>query len=243
MSINPYQQPQTPPQWPSVAVTEYRPATTLVQWLSAFLIIDAVFDVVTGLLSVLEVTAFANLEQLAEQGDPGAIAFGLGYLCVGLFTIAAYITTAVLFCVWVNRANKNARAIGAEGMTFTPGWCVGWFFIPIANLFKPYQAVKEVLLASDPGASATDWRYRPVPSFLGGWWAAWLIANFIGQVEFRMSLSGNADLVTTSSWLGIISAVVGVIAALLARAVVKTTHQRQEQKAAQPASSANPAAF
>ena len=29
-------------------------------------------------------------------------------------------------------------------MTFTPGWIAGWFFVPIMNLFRPYEAVKEL---------------------------------------------------------------------------------------------------
>ena len=58
----------------------------------------------------------------------------------------------LLFCVWIRRANVNADALVASGMEFTPGWAVGWFFVPFANLYKPYQAMAEIYRASDPNA-------------------------------------------------------------------------------------------
>src|SRR5437868_6687462 len=64
-------------------------------------------------------------------------------LVSGLVTILVFIITGVLFLRWIHRANRNARALGAQGMRFTPGWAVGWYFIPIASLWKPYQAMKE----------------------------------------------------------------------------------------------------
>ena len=47
-----------------------------------------------------------------------------------------------------HRANYNARQLGAADMRFTPGWAVGWHFIPIAWFWKPYQAMTEIWRAS-----------------------------------------------------------------------------------------------
>ena len=70
-------------------------------------------------------------------------------LSVGLLALLAYFTTVVLWAMWRVRANKNMRALRPDGhFTFTPGWTAGWFFVPIANLFKPYQAVKEMFVNS-----------------------------------------------------------------------------------------------
>src|SRR5262249_29946861 len=44
----------------------------------------------------------------------------------------------IALLVWVYRANRNARALGAEGLAYSPGWSVGWFFVPLANLVMPY---------------------------------------------------------------------------------------------------------
>ena len=44
---------------------------------------------------------------------------------------------------WIYRTNANAHSFGTGDMSITPGWAIGWYFIPIANLFKPYEGMKE----------------------------------------------------------------------------------------------------
>ena len=57
----------------------------------------------------------------------------IGALWAGLF-----VATFLLFLTWVYKSNVNVKALGASNMKYTPGWSVGWFFIPIANISKPY---------------------------------------------------------------------------------------------------------
>lgn len=51
---------------------------------------------------------------------------------------------AVPVCMFLYRANANLRALGVEELEYTPGWCAGWWFVPIMNLFKPYGATKNL---------------------------------------------------------------------------------------------------
>jgi hypothetical protein len=62
----------------------------------------------------------------------------------GLVAVVGSLTAALFFCLWLHRAAKNLPALGRGGMQFTPGWSVGWFFIPFANLVKPLAAVSEL---------------------------------------------------------------------------------------------------
>ena len=78
------------------------------------------------------------------------LAASLVVAAVGLGALVLNLLAAVAFCVWIHRAASNLPALGRYGMKFTPGWCVGWFFIPFANLVKPFQAVKELWRASHP---------------------------------------------------------------------------------------------
>lgn len=68
----------------------------------------------------------------------------LGIACVALLQLLVIIATGVVFLMWIYRANLNVRGFGAADMKFTPGWSVGWYFIPIMNLVRPYQAMKEI---------------------------------------------------------------------------------------------------
>lgn len=100
---------------------------------------------------------------------------------MGLMQAALAILTGITFLRWVHRANKNLRACAGVPMAFTPGWCVGWYFIPIANLFMPYRAMREIWHVShrDPGAPRALLRW---------WWACWLVSSFLGRVAFRLAM-------------------------------------------------------
>ena len=67
---------------------------------------------------------------------------------VSLIQTIAFLITGVLYLRWIYRANSNARQLGATGMRFTSGWSIGFCFIPIMNLWKPYQTMKEIWKAS-----------------------------------------------------------------------------------------------
>jgi hypothetical protein len=64
---------------------------------------------------------------------------------VGLLAIAAI----VVECVWQFRAASAARAMGLPAKR-SPGWGVGFWFIPVVNLWMPYQAIRDCLAYDDP---------------------------------------------------------------------------------------------
>src|SRR5918997_1098797 len=71
---------------------------------------------------------------------------------VALIHLAVRIALVVAFLLWLHRASKNLAALGnpKSRIEYTPGWAVGWFFIPFANLVMPYRAVREVWVKSEP---------------------------------------------------------------------------------------------
>ncbi|MGC6427706.1 MAG: DUF4328 domain-containing protein [Akkermansiaceae bacterium] len=80
----------------------------------------------------------------------------------------------IIWCIWMNKSCKNAWLInsrdGATALyrgreTFTPGWSVGWYFIPIANLWKPYQAMAWIRDASQKSLGLA------MGKRVGLWWA------------------------------------------------------------------------
>lgn len=79
----------------------------------------------------------------------------------------AALTTAIVVSRWIHRANSNARALGAMEMAFTPRGAVGWYFVPIANLWKPYQAMREIWKAS---VGPLNWQRQRLSALLPCWW-------------------------------------------------------------------------
>ena len=112
----------------------------LVGLLWAYLGVCAVSVLITAVALSTGNAVNMDLENLSGYDIAGLI--------VGLLQLPVVLTTGIVFLMWIHRANRNARGLGAEGMTFTPGWSVGWYFIPIANLWKPFQAMKEIWQAS-----------------------------------------------------------------------------------------------
>jgi hypothetical protein len=106
---------------------------------------------------------------------PGAqpVAFlGIGYL---VSLLACYILVAC----WIYRANANAHLFGGSEMTISPGWSVGWFFVPFANLVMPFRGVNETWQASQRAAGRFDNLESPL---LGWWWGLWIANNIAANI-------------------------------------------------------------
>lgn len=91
-------------------------------------------------------------------------------------TLGIVAVTAVAFLVWVYRASANAHALGFANLKFRPGWAVGWWFVPIANLIQVPRVMLElyrVALAGDPAARRGHVGGAPVIV----WWLLILFAN------------------------------------------------------------------
>lgn len=108
------------------------------------------------------------------------------YLAV-LFLLI-FLGGGVIVFKWIKVANKNVRALGAKDLCFTPGWAVGWFFIPVANLFKPFKVMNEIWSAShSPQKWQSDEKNRAVQK----WWGLWIGSN--GLIQISNNLEKNAD--------------------------------------------------
>lgn len=181
-----------------------------------------------GLLLML-----GGLGELGGPPDSGLADTGL--LIVGFGAIGSlllYLPTVVLFCVWAHRANGNARALGAGDMRFTPGWTVGWFFVPFAHLWMPFKAIGEAWRASDPvfdtRGDPTSWMDARLGLLVPMWWACWVFSFLVGNAGSRLMLAGH-DAV--GAWVSVPGAVLKAMAASLAIAVVLGLHRRQRRKA------------
>jgi len=193
---------------------------------------EMMLSVLMGAMSLCEATVFVEYIDVDEVMDATAGLFYLGYGCIGLLYLPVILTCVVLFCVWVYRANKNVRTLGAQGMEYSPGWCVGSFFVPILNLVIPYKAVREIYQASDPEADPMSWKNSLVSPVVGWWWGLWILSGILGQMEFRMAMSNVANVLVMGAWLGVLSGALAIPNALLAIRVVRSIHDRQERKAA-----------
>src|SRR6266446_8041100 len=206
-------------------------------------------QVTTGAIGFLDYAKFAVNVPLgqAETIDSRQRLLGIIQLSVGLLE-------AVLFLMWVYRANKNGRALGCAGMKYSPGSSVGWFFVPIANLFMPYWVLKEIWQASSPMPHG-GWRQTTVSPLLALWWLVSVICGTIrysrwhyfkseGPTAFALNflsswpeeLSGHRPGLINSElewcWGLMLGDVAGIAACILTIVVVLTITGMQDRKQA-----------
>jgi hypothetical protein len=142
-------------------------------------------------------------------------------LLIAGLTLVTYIACAITIGMFLHRANKNARALagGEIPLEYTPGWTVGWFFVPLLNLWKPYAAVSEMFTVSRPAK----------PSMLGAWWAAWIVMLIVGRISQKLVLGASTiDEFVTSDYVSSAHSLVAVAAAAAALWMVRTLHALQQ---------------
>jgi ABC-type multidrug transport system fused ATPase/permease subunit len=185
-------------------------------------IIGAVLHMIA--VTILGVLTFVHLLQLSGDGDavtdgvansfePYLIPYGLAAIAY----IASLVVNLVLFLMWVHRTNRNAQALSA-GMDVRPGWAVGWFFIPFASLYKPFQGLDQTWRVSiDP----SRWRGLDTPTLLRWWWGFHLTSNIAGSMSNIVGKSEGAVFLALSTAIAIMSFIAGFIASALAIRMIK----------------------
>jgi hypothetical protein len=153
--------------------------------------------------------------------------------------LAVFIVTAIAFLVWLYAASKRAHNLGAFDMRFSPAAGVGWFFVPIANLFQPFRAISEIWKVSDPSidrASPAAWQDAPVSALLPIWWVGYIGTNIVSRL-IPSSLSGSEGLqqLTTISQLAAgVSAGIAISAVLACIVIVFIENRLRSSEAAGP---------
>lgn len=192
-----------------------------------------------NLLSIIVSLLF--LDDLGEAGAPnnvyemGATLPELIYILIILLEALIFVATAVAFLMWIHRAYRNLPALGAMGLDTTPGWAVGYFFIPIMNFFMPYRTVKEIWSKSAPAdetGGGFGWEVpAKSPAIIGLWWLLWIFGNIVAQIHSRM-LDGAETIGTliNASRIGLVSDLLWLVAAVLAISIIRKIDDMQEAK-------------
>jgi hypothetical protein len=116
----------------------------------------------------------------------------ISFIFIGLISLLQLpfrLFTIIFFLIWLFKAFYNLPALRARNLEFSPGWAVGWWFIPFANLVKPYQVVRELWNESDSDVSAESFLSNNVGTspMLGWWWGLFISGNIIGRISDKSS--------------------------------------------------------
>ncbi len=158
---------------------------------------------------------------LANPDTPEASAYAM--FSVGL--VILNIATIIIFGMWIYRAAANVVAAGVSGFDYTPGWAVGWYFIPFANLFKPFAAMRQIWNASFGGSGQY---LDDGNTLLTAWWAMWLISNIASNISFRMATMANTEpMLKLSVQIGIFAILLSIVLFPVALRIVERITRAQ----------------
>lgn len=184
--------------------------------------------VVTGINALMAVSSYLQVkllnvmatgemvsEQQTSMNDTREAIIG------GLYTIA-YIVSAVMFIQWFRRAYFNLHT-KVKHLEFTEGWAAGCWFVPILNLFRPYQIMKELYhnthrLLKLEGAQYTSANL----TFVNVWWGLWVIVNIAENAITRLSLQAETlEALALGSQASMITSLLGIPLGILAVRVIR----------------------
>jgi len=93
------------------------------------------------------------------------------------------------------------------------------------NLFKPYQALKEIWLVS---ADPIHWKNQNGNALLGWWWATLIIGNILAHVSIIMIMSANSiSSLQSATTVSVLSDLFSIVTTWLLLAIVSNISDMQ----------------
>ncbi len=163
---------------------EYKPLKGRAAWATLLLATLGVISIAFIISTIAEINLLRQIESGQFITEAQATANDTRQAAIGGLYLAAYIAAVVGFLAWMYRAHKNLDALGYDSR-FYPRDTIIWWFIPIANLFRPYQVMKEIWKGSHPDLGHASLElYASSSPLLPVWWALWIVSSFIGNRLF-----------------------------------------------------------
>ncbi len=165
------------------------PHAKLTKTLCLFLKLTIVASAVTFVSGIYELYSYSAIPSNLDI-DSILIPADIMSIFANFFKFVFSIIGTILFFRWIYVSVKNLRALSGKSMRFTPGWSVGWFFIPIASYFKSLPIMKEIWRVShkDDGVE-----YRLVRR----WWQFFILSQAFSRLAFK----GAFKVVDVSSYM------------------------------------------
>jgi hypothetical protein len=149
--------------------------------------------------------------------------FVLSFALSALVYAASLPIYLVLFFMWIHRTNRNAHLL-APSFDMSPAWAVGWFFVPVACLVKPFEGVEKTWNIS---SGSTRWRSLDTPILLRVWWGLFLATNFVALASSLASSDNTAGGQSLGAALTIATMAVTVGSSITSIMLVRQLTQRQ----------------
>lgn len=166
-----------------------KPIQNLAKYLSYLLYLYIGLTCLAFIANLFEIKLFFDIKAGTEVSVSVATASDNIVMAISYIKIVLFIICAIMFLIWEYRACFNNWSFGYAGLTYTPGWSVGWWFIPFASLILPYRAMGEIWYAS---LKIENWKGKPAPEFITAIWVYLIIGGVLTKVATKYYASSDA---------------------------------------------------
>ncbi|QAY73068.1 DUF4328 domain-containing protein [Agromyces protaetiae] len=178
----------------------------------------AVANLATEAFGIAAVTSF--LEGKSAALDLIGV-YDQASLIVLIVSAVSVIAAGIVWAIWQYQVAK--QVVGRTRRS--PGWHAGAWFVPVVNLWFPYQNISDLWKALG----------RVQPPSLVAWWLLWLVSNFVMQISNRIALNAvDLEQLRAAMIVTIVGEALVAGAAALACMVVRGITQGVREQASAP---------
>lgn len=201
-----------------------RSAAGLFKWLAGslklFIAVEILYAAICAFLAWLYLPSTEvpfTYEQLST------IDMGIGG--VTLLRLALFLFCIIMVCRVTYRLMRNVHTVDANTPEVTPGWAVGWYFIPFANLVMPANAMSEIYHHTKRLVGDDSSERSPIPA----WWSAWLLSLILERISLAISGGFNGENFSATTFgLDTLASLASLCAAFFLLRLMRKTVRRQE---------------
>jgi hypothetical protein len=211
----------------------FRSPRQLAVVLETLLVVIAVLAVLIADLRVSEIHELIKLQHHLGYNTNRLLVSGRSARALELPAAAALALTVPAWLAWQWRASRNAVALAPGHVRLArPGFGLGSWLVPGADVVLPVLVVRELLHVSDPEPERTAWDRRRADLVLMAWWIAFLALAVLLTAVIGTPAGAHAAVTAQIRRDGylIAAGLVGAVAASLAAGIVAAITGRQERK-------------
>ena len=127
---------------------------------------------------------------------------GLISSIVASLNLVIIIVISIITLYWYSRATTNIHSFGAKEVT-SAKMAIIWWFVPIMQLWKPYNVTQQIWKASNPLlvlSNGTEWKKSSSSNTIKIWWIIGILSIIIATLVDIYLVNANTQMLFQPSY-------------------------------------------